>query len=211
MKKETDMPASRLSMPWKVLPVLLIACTACSSDRGPVDPEVEAQSDSARAMALLDEVESPPADGTDNDAGHDPSRIDPCALVTQEEAAAIVKLRLDAPQPFNLGSVRPSCVYPGFPTGPVAKVDVLVGEGAQALVATDRRLNERDPDAFTAIDDLGDEAWLRRSTVYFRRGETWVVVGAVRLIDNALLREPLVAAARAADARLQAGEAAYRP
>lgn len=203
------MPAYCPSISRSLLVGLLVACAACSRGGDASDSAIGVDADLADLIAQPDPAEAAVAAAPDT--GPDPTLIDPCALVTQEEAEAIVKLRLDTPQSFNLGSVRPSCVYPGFPAGPVAKVDVAIGEGAQTLVATDRRLNERDPDAFTAIDDLGDEGWLRRSTVYFRRGENWIVVGAVRLIDETLLHEPLVAAARSADARLLAGEAEHRP
>jgi hypothetical protein len=193
---------------------LAAAAGALACSRGA--PAADHTSDANAAAALLDgsPVTDPgSADAASAGAGIDVARVDPCTLLTMEEAEAIVRVKLDRPAPVNLGSARPSCTFHGFPTGPVAKVDVMVGGGAEALLATDRRLNEADPDAFSPVEELGDEAYIRRSAVYFRQGDTWTVVAAVRLIDEAMLREPLIAAGRAVAARLTGNEpdAAFAP
>lgn len=181
--------------------LLLLACAACSRE-APAAPDPDpAPADIGAAFDALGEpVAADAATGA-----IDVATLDPCTLVTQEEAERIVRIALDQPRSHNLGTERPVCTYPGFAAGPVAKVDVLLGDAAQMLLATDRRLNERTPEVFVPIEDLGDEAYRRRSNVYFRKGDVWIVVAAVRLIEESLLHEPLVDAARAAAERLDQG------
>lgn len=129
--------------------------------------------------------------------------IDPCTLLTHEEAETIVRARLLDARPANLGSERPSCTYGADPTGPTAQVQVFVGGGAESLIAVNRRLGGETID----VDELGDDAFLRHTTLHFHPSGVPVVVSVVRLVDAASLHPAMIAAARTIAERLAAPSA----
>lgn len=119
-------------------------------------------------------------------------RIDPCTLVTREEAEAIVRASLLEARPANLGSERPSCTYGADPAGTTAQVQIFLGEGAESLIATHRRLGGD----LIEVEELGDGAFLRHSTLHFHSAGIPVVLSVVRLVDAKTLHAPMIDAAR---------------
>jgi hypothetical protein len=119
-------------------------------------------------------------------------RIDPCSLVTREEAEAIVRASLLEPRANNVGSDRPSCTYGADPAGTTAQVQVFVGEGADSLIATHRRLGGD----LIEVEELGEGAFLRHSTLHFHPSGIPVVLSVVRLVDAKTLHPAMIGAAR---------------
>jgi hypothetical protein len=119
-------------------------------------------------------------------------RIDPCSLVTREEAEAIVRASLLEARANNVGSDRPSCTYGADPAGTTAQVQVFVGEGADSLIATHRRLGGD----LIEVEELGEGAFLRHSTLHFHPAGVAVVLSVVRLVDAKTLHPAMIAAGR---------------
>lgn len=212
--------------------LLLVAC-------GRSDDAPDAAADRGAAQALpplagtagFDDRDNPASKSGDSGALR-VDRIDPCALLTREEAETIVRTRLLDARPANVGGDRPSCTYGADPAGTTAQVQVFVGDGAESLIAVNRGLGGDNIE----VGELGDGAFLRHTTLHFHAAGVPVVLSVVRLVDAKTLHPAMIAAARtiagrmasppppagagadaalpaghAADARLQAGEARYRP
>jgi hypothetical protein len=127
-----------------------------------------------------------------------PAAVNACALLPHAEAQALAGTRLGkatAGSPAN-----PSCAYTGPATGPLAQVEIYVGDGAKKYYEIDRKLGS----TMKRVPGLGDEGHLKvaASTVYFRKAQTWVVIRVVRLEDAAKFVKPLEAQARKVAARL---------
>jgi len=120
-------------------------------------------------------------------ASADPTRgtPDPCALISAEEVAAAFKVSIEPPGP-------PRTV------GPYAqKVCLFEGSGGgSGIIVTIFTMSESDwarakglyASETTAIDGIGDEAFIRRGQVWTRRGMWMVsidVVGFDQLTDRA--------------------------
>ena len=102
---------------------------------------------------------------------------DPCNLVSQSQAAALVQTPVQAA--VEAGSPPDQlCQYTGPSSGPVAQVEIFVGDGAKKSLDIDR---DNLHHAFTTPSGIGDEAYLEADNIYFRKGETWVQVNVVDL------------------------------
>ena len=134
-------------------------------------------------------------------------RIDPCDLVTREEAEAIVRASLLDARANNVGSDRPSCTYGADPAGTTAQVQVFVGEGADSLIATHRRLGGDQIE----VEELGEGAFLRHSTLHFHASGVPVVLSVVRLVDAKTLHPAMIAAARTIAQRMTSPPIATAP
>jgi hypothetical protein len=102
---------------------------------------------------------------------------DPCTLVSQSQAAALVQTPVQA----AVGAGSPpdqSCEYDAPPTGPVAQVEIFVGDGAKKTLDIDK---DNLHHAFTMPSGLGDEAYLETDDIFFRKGETWFEINVVDL------------------------------
>jgi hypothetical protein len=108
--------------------------------------------------------------------------IDPCTLVTMQEAAVLAGTPVDPAE-----RVRDTCTYTAPVTGPTGQVEVYVGDGAKKTLDIDRELSHD----FTALPGVGDEAWLEEGNAFVRKGTIWVSVRLVRLNDPAENRQPL--------------------
>jgi hypothetical protein len=102
---------------------------------------------------------------------------DPCKLVSQSQAAALVQTPVQAA--VEAGSPPDQlCQYTGPSTGPVAQVEIFVGDGAKKSLDIDR---DNLHHTFTTPSGIGDEAYLEDDNIFFRKGETWLQINVVDL------------------------------
>jgi hypothetical protein len=122
--------------------------------------------------------------------------IDACEVVTRADAEALARTPLNTGQPGN--PVEPSCMYTGPVTGPVAQVQVFIGDGAKKTLDIDRALRHR----FTRVAGIADEAVEESNAIFLRKGTLWVALELVRLNDPAANRLPLERLAKVIATRL---------
>lgn len=126
-------------------------------------------------------------------APRDEKSVDPCALVTHEEAQQL------AGTPLNEAKRSPEvCTYTAPPSGPTAQVEVFVGTGAKGQLDIDRQLGHQ----FTTLTGIGDEAYAENDFIFFNKSGLWVSIRLVRNTDPAEHRQPLEDLARKAAGRL---------
>lgn len=102
----------------------------------------------------------------------------PCALLTQSEAEALAGTPLAAGIESGQGDDKTLCQYVGPTTGPLAQVQLLVGDGAKKTLDIDRDILEH---SFTTLSGVGDEAYQEDDNVFLRKGDTWVSINLSRL------------------------------
>jgi len=122
--------------------------------------------------------------------------LDACKLLNKADAEEVVGTPLGAPVEGVPQS--PQCTYTGPPDGPVAQVEIYVGDGAKKSYDIDRELAHE----FTTVAGVGDEAYAEENAIFFRRGTTWVAIRLVLLNDPVANRDPLVTLARRVVGRL---------
>lgn len=99
--------------------------------------------------------------------------INPCGLVSLEEAVALASTELSSPS-----ESAEACNYSGFPGGPTATVEIYIGPSAESILGIDNRDGQLPP-----VPDLGDEAYLKSTgdIIYFQQSGVWVVIRVLRL------------------------------
>jgi hypothetical protein len=118
----------------------------------------------------------------------------PCELVTKDEAETLAGTPLDDPVP-----AQGSCTFTGPTSGPVAQVEVFVGDGAKKYLDIDRdTLGHK----FEAVPGIGDEALIEDSNIFVRKGTTWAALRLTLLNDAAENRPRLEALAATVAGRL---------
>jgi hypothetical protein len=127
---------------------------------------------------------------------------DACTLLTLQEATKLAGTTLNPATPAGPGEAVTLCEYTGPTSGPVAQVEVYVGDGAKQILDTDRRIGH----TVNPITATGDEAYEEDGNVFVRKGEVWAAVRLVRLNDPAENRDPLRLAATTVVGRLAAGQ-----
>lgn len=143
--------------------------------------------------------DSPPATAAAEPAGEPTpaqppaAAVDPCALVTDEEAEKLAGTPLDDPVP-----VRETCTWTGPVTGPTAQVEVFVGDGAKKFLDIERELDHE----IWPLTGIGDEAYAEDGAVFLNKGGVWVALRLTLLNDPKENREPLEALARTVAGRL---------
>jgi hypothetical protein len=106
---------------------------------------------------------------------------DPCSLLSQSEASTLADTKLN-PAVEAGGDVKTLCQYAGPTTGPTAQVQVIVGDGAKKELDIDRtELSHK----FITVPGIGDEADEEDDAIFIHKGDTWVMIGLVRLNDPA--------------------------
>lgn len=135
---------------------------------------------------------TPPADGAS------PALPDACTLLTLQEATKLAGTPLDPATPAGQGEAVTLCQYTGPTSGPVAQVEVYVGDGAKKILDIDRQLQH----TINPLPATGDEAYEEDGNVFVRKGDVWAAVRLVRLNDPAENRDPLRAAAAIVVGRL---------
>jgi hypothetical protein len=119
--------------------------------------------------------------------------VDPCALVTHEEAQQLASTPLN-----DAKRVLETCTYTAPVSGPTAQVEVFVGDGAKNQLDIDRQLGHE----FKTLAGIGDEAYAEDDFIFFNKSGLWVSIRLVRLTDAAEHRQPLEDLARKAAGRL---------
>ncbi|NJC72226.1 DUF3558 family protein [Planosporangium thailandense] len=119
--------------------------------------------------------------------------VDPCALVSQQDAQQLAGTPLDPAK-----RVRETCTYSGPVSGPTAQVEVYVGDGAKKQLDIDRTLGHE----IRQLSGVGDEAYAEDGAAFVRKAGTWVSIRLVRLNDPAENRQPLENLARTVAGRL---------
>lgn len=122
--------------------------------------------------------------------------LDACAIFTKADAERIAGTPLESAVPGD--PLHPSCTYTGPVTGPLAQVQIFIGDGAKKTYDIEVRLKHD----FTNIAGLGDEAHAENNAIFVRKGTTWVAIELVRLNDPAENRKPLQQAAKKVIARM---------
>jgi hypothetical protein len=122
---------------------------------------------------------------------------DPCKLLTQAEADQLAGIKLQGPLPE--GDPPTNCAWPTPLTGPVAQVEVGVGDGAKKFLDTDKDVLAHD---FAQVSGLGDEAWVEDDTVFVRVGDLWFSLHLVGYAGTSAYRPKLEALAKTIIGRL---------
>jgi uncharacterized protein DUF3558 len=139
---------------------------------------------------------TPPASSPAIQASPSPAAVpDPCVLVNQADGATLTGTSMTAGQEGNPDN--PSCTY-GSATSKTAQVQVFVGDGAKKTLDIDRQLGH----AFTAVPNVGDEAFEEHDAIFFRKGTVWVAIELVLLNDPEQNRVPLEQLAAKAAGRM---------
>ncbi|MFY1696771.1 hypothetical protein [Solwaraspora sp. WMMA2101] len=131
--------------------------------------------------------------GGDGTAAGASADVDPCALLTKQEAEQLAGTALDEPLP-----VRETCTFTGPTSGPLAQVEVFVGPGAKKILDINRELGHE----FRELPGIGDEAYAEDDAAYVQKSGQWVCLRLVLLSDPAEHRQRLEDAARLIAGRL---------
>jgi hypothetical protein len=118
---------------------------------------------------------------------------DPCTVVSHNEAQQLTGTPLDPAV-----AVQATCTYTGPTSGPLAQVEVFVGDGAKKFLDIDRDLGH----PFTTLTGIGDEAYEEENAVFLHAHGVWVSVHLVLLNDPAANRAGLEALARTVATRV---------
>ncbi|MFY1575370.1 hypothetical protein ACN26Z_10845 [Verrucosispora sp. WMMD703] len=162
--------------------VAVAALTACGGNAEPAaapPPPTEVAEPAPAVESTEPTAEAPP--------------VDACALVPKEDAEKLAGTRLEDPVP-----VRETCTYSGPVSGPLAQVEVYVGDGAKKILDVDRDLDHE----FETLSGIGDEAYLEDGAVFVHAAGVWVAIRLVRLDDPAKYHKPLTELARTVAGRL---------
>jgi hypothetical protein len=177
----------RLGIPARLLVALVCVVVAgCSGSAA-----VTARPTPSPTAAPTD-ASSPAADVT-ADPSADATLVlpDPCKLLTQDEANTLAGEKLGDPLPEGVPPTN--CVWPTPLTGPVAQVEVGVGDGAKKFLDIDKDVLGHD---FAQVPNLGDEAWVEDDTVFVRTGALWFSLHLVGFAGTSEYRPKLEALAR---------------
>jgi Protein of unknown function (DUF3558) len=95
--------------------------------------------------------------------------VDPCALVTKEEAEAALGLKVGEPEKETLGGSNATCTYTAADNpGATVSVDVYLPQAKKESFTSLRRNIEEKPEVFgpvEALSGIGDEAYTYASVV----------------------------------------------
>lgn len=125
-----------------------------------------------------------------------PAPPDACSLLTKAEAETLAGTPLNDPTDVGKGTY---CQISGPTSGPVAQVEIFVGDGAKQFYDTDHDTLKH---TFTSVPGLGDEAYEEDGVIFFRKSTVWVAIHLTLLSDPAgTEQQRLVDAAKKAAAR----------
>ncbi|TCB93419.1 DUF3558 domain-containing protein [Micromonospora zingiberis] len=161
----------------------LAVLAACGGTEPTAAPPPPVQPSEIVAPTEATEAPEPPA----------PAQVDACALVTKPEAEKLAGTPLNDPVPSG-----ESCWYTGPVSGPVAQVEIHVGDGAKKILDIDRDLNHE----FETLSGIGDEAYLEDGMVFVNASGVWVGIRLVRSDDMAKYDKRLTEVARTVAGRL---------
>jgi hypothetical protein len=107
---------------------------------------------------------------------------DACSLLTRVEAEALADTKLMAPVgagPAGSGG-NTLCQYTGPTTGPVAQVEVYVGDGAKKQLDIER---DNLKHAFTSVPAIGDQCLQEDDFIFVEKNGEWASIHLVLLSD----------------------------
>ncbi|MEO3927720.1 hypothetical protein ABGB07_28205 [Micromonosporaceae bacterium B7E4] len=144
----------------------LLGLPACGGSGDAAPPSAV---DTAPGSADAQPSGGPPAEPS-------PAQVEACDLVTDAEAETLARTPLEAP---SVNAVR--CAWTGPTSGPVAQVEVFVGDGAKKILDIERQIGHE----ITPLPGIGDEAYLdaEAKEVFFAKAGLWVAIRLVRLND----------------------------
>ncbi|SCF05897.1 Protein of unknown function (DUF3558) [Micromonospora viridifaciens] len=157
--------------------VLLLAAPACGRSEEPPRP---ASADGAPAATS---AAAPTADAASS-APVDKPEPKACDLVTDQEAAALARLKLD---PQKAG--EQSCTWTAPISGPTGQVEVYVGDGAKKMLDIERQLGHE----LKTLSGIGDEAYLdtQANEAFVQKAGVWAAIRLVLLNDPKENHKPL--------------------
>ncbi|MCW3839866.1 DUF3558 domain-containing protein [Micromonospora yasonensis] len=157
--------------------VLLLTVTGCGRSEEPSRPASADGQPSATTSAA-------PAEDAASSAPAGKPEPEACDLVTDQEAAALARLKLD---PHRAG--QQSCTWTAPVTGPTGQVEVYVGDGAKKMLDIERQLGHE----LETLSGIGDEAYLdtQANEVFVQKADTWVAIRLVLLNDPKENHKPL--------------------
>jgi hypothetical protein len=124
---------------------------------------------------------------------------DPCSLLTQAEAETLATIKLNKPVSAGADGTKTLCQWTAPPTGPVAQVEVLVGDGVAKALSIDKdELHHK----FTTVPGIGDQCLLEDGNIFIKKGTNAVQINLVLLDEPGNQAQRLEAAAKAIVARL---------
>ncbi|MBX7269235.1 hypothetical protein KIF24_26595 [Micromonospora sp. Llam7] len=182
-----------MTLTW--LAAILFAVAGCGGDANPF-PAGQPEGDPPAASNPLTDGDPLSDGGLTADtptAAAAPAAIDPCLLVSRQEAEQLAGVPLAEPR-----KVKATCTYTAPPSGPTAQVEVFVGAGAKKILDVNRNLGHE----LRELPGIGDEAYAEDDSVYVHKSGQWVTVRLVRLNDPAENRQGLEAVARQVADRL---------
>lgn len=157
--------------------VLLLAMPACGRSEEP-SGSASAERETSAASSV------DPAGDAAPSAAVDKPEPKACDLVTDQEAAALARLKLDPKQ-----AGLESCTWTAPIGGPTGQVEVYVGDGAKKMLDIERQLGHE----LETLSGIGDEAYLdtQANEVFVHKAGTWVAVRLVLLNDPKENHQPL--------------------
>ncbi|MCL2554399.1 MAG: DUF3558 domain-containing protein [Actinomycetia bacterium] len=179
--RSRPLPLSRLA-PLTVVALLALSGCGGHGQDSAAGPSAAGPAPATRTPEKATEAPSP-----------DAKAVDPCAVVTKQEAEKLAGTPLDPATP-----VRETCTYTGPITGPTAQVEIFVGDGAKKYLDIERDLGH----TLRPLAGVGDEAYAEDEAVFLRGADRWVSIRLVRLNDPAENRAPLEEVARKAATRI---------
>ncbi|MEU2614860.1 hypothetical protein ABZ570_25220 [Micromonospora sp. NPDC007271] len=168
--------------------VLLLVTSACGRSEEKAPPAGADRGTSVTTPA-------DPAEDAPSAAPAEKPAPQACDLVTDQEAAALARLKLD---PHRAG--EQSCTWTAPVSGPTGQVEVYVGDGAKKMLDIERQLGHE----LETLSGVGDEAYLDGQTneVFVQKAGVWAAIRLVLLNDPKENREPLVKLVRVVAGRL---------
>jgi hypothetical protein len=157
-----------------VLATALVGC-AGSTDGTPQPRASTVTVTASAAPSAADPFDSagPTAEGSVGPAN--PASIDPCSVVTKDEADQLAGTTLQPAQ-----RAEQLCTFATPTSGSVGQLEVYVGDGAKKYFDIDK-INLGHP--FHRVPGVGDEAWEEDGAIFFSHGGIWFGLRLLRLDD----------------------------
>ena len=95
----------------------------------------------------------------------DVNTVNPCTLVTRDEANAITGVTVQKPQ-----RALQLCTFPTPTTGTLGQLEVYVGDGAKKFFDIDKIDLGHE---FRKVPGVGDEAWAEDGAIFFHAQGAW--------------------------------------
>jgi hypothetical protein len=96
-----------------------------------------------------------------------------CSLLTRAEAQVLAGVKLQRPNDLGRGL---GCMYTGYPTGPVAQVELYVDSSLPRTLQIDRAVLHH---AFWKVPRLGDQALEEQGYIFVRKGSVWITLHVI--------------------------------